>query len=195
MIVYGIALYRSGDNDVAQPYLYEGLRGAWDIQVVPHVLFGCMKIAMLIVDMDHREKGIEVLAFLHDNPMPPVVGKLPVKRLLDRLAGELPAATFEAAIERGRHMQLNTVIELCMDVLRPDSPLFQDIQPSISPLTKREMEVLRLIVAGLTNQQIATQLVVSVSTVKKHNYNIFGKLGVKTRTQAIIRSRELKLVQ
>ena len=62
------------------------------------------------------------------------------------------------------------------------------------PLTPREEEVLGLIAAGLTNREIAEQLVVSPETVKKHTGNIYGKLGVSNRTQAVARARELDLL-
>jgi LuxR family maltose regulon positive regulatory protein len=55
----------------------------------------------------------------------------------------------------------------------------------IEPLSDREIEVLRLIQAGLNNQQIADQLVISVSTVKTHINNLYGKMGVHSRTQAV----------
>lgn len=67
-------------------------------------------------------------------------------------------------------------------------------QPLIEPLTDRELEVLHLLAEGLTNSQIADQIVVSVGTVKSHNYNIFGKLGVKNRVQAIKHAQELNLI-
>jgi LuxR family maltose regulon positive regulatory protein len=71
------------------------------------------------------------------------------------------------------------------------------IQPSmqllIEPLTSREMEVLKLIEAGQSNQEIAEQLVISMPTVKRHISNIYAKLGVKSRTQAIAIGKELKL--
>jgi len=63
----------------------------------------------------------------------------------------------------------------------------------VEPLTAREMEALQLICQGLTNQAIAEKLVVTISTVKKHNYSLFGKLGVANRAQAIIRARQLGL--
>jgi LuxR family maltose regulon positive regulatory protein len=67
--------------------------------------------------------------------------------------------------------------------------------PSLSePLTEREMEVLRLLAAGLTNREIAGRLVVSPETVKKHGANIYGKLGAGNRTQAVARARELDLL-
>ncbi len=64
----------------------------------------------------------------------------------------------------------------------------------VEPLTARELEVLRLIAAGDSNQAIAKKLVITVSAVKKHTGNIFGKLNVNSRTQAVARARQLKLL-
>lgn len=62
------------------------------------------------------------------------------------------------------------------------------------PLSERELEVLHLMAAGWSNQQIADKLVISLRTVKKHVENIHGKLGVQSRTQAAARARELHLL-
>ena len=62
------------------------------------------------------------------------------------------------------------------------------------PLSSRELEVLDLIAAGLTNQQIAARLYVSPHTVKSHARNIYAKLGVSSRTQAIAKGRALGLL-
>jgi LuxR family maltose regulon positive regulatory protein len=67
-------------------------------------------------------------------------------------------------------------------------------QPLIEPLSERELEVLRRVAAGYSNQEIAQDLVLAVSTVKKHINNIYGKLGVGSRTQAVARARELELL-
>ena len=64
-------------------------------------------------------------------------------------------------------------------------------QSLIDPLSERELEVLRLIAEGVTNSEIAEQLVVAVSTVKRHASNIFSKLAVTNRTQAVARAREI----
>jgi LuxR family maltose regulon positive regulatory protein len=64
----------------------------------------------------------------------------------------------------------------------------------IEPLSERELEVLRLLAAGLSNREIATELFLAVGTVKKHTSNIYGKLSVHKRTQAVARARELGLV-
>jgi LuxR family maltose regulon positive regulatory protein len=67
-------------------------------------------------------------------------------------------------------------------------------QALVEPLTEREMEVLRLIAAGLSNREIGDELVVAVSTVKSHINHIYGKLDVKNRTQAVARARTLGLL-
>jgi LuxR family maltose regulon positive regulatory protein len=64
----------------------------------------------------------------------------------------------------------------------------------VEPLTRRELEVLRLIADGLKNPEIADHLVISVATVKRHVTNIYGKLGVSRRVQAIARAQDLGLL-
>jgi LuxR family transcriptional regulator, maltose regulon positive regulatory protein len=66
--------------------------------------------------------------------------------------------------------------------------------PLVEPLTGREMEVLRLIGEGYSNDDIASALVISLNTVKKHASNVYGKLGVHNRTQAVVRAQELGLL-
>ena len=62
------------------------------------------------------------------------------------------------------------------------------------PLTPRELEVLRLIATGLSNQEICARLFLALDTVKGHNRRIFEKLQVQRRTEAIARARELGLI-
>jgi LuxR family maltose regulon positive regulatory protein len=64
----------------------------------------------------------------------------------------------------------------------------------IEPLSDREIEVLQLIAEGLTNQEIASRLFLSLNTVKVHTRNINGKLGVHTRTQAVAMGRALGIL-
>jgi LuxR family maltose regulon positive regulatory protein len=68
------------------------------------------------------------------------------------------------------------------------------LAPLVEPLSERELEVLNRIANGLSNQEIADDLVVAVSTIKTHINNIYSKLDVKSRTQAIARARELRLI-
>jgi LuxR family maltose regulon positive regulatory protein len=65
----------------------------------------------------------------------------------------------------------------------------------VDPLTERELEVLQLLAEGLSNKEIAERLIVAPSTVKQHLKNIYSKLDVHSRTQAVARGRELALLQ
>lgn len=64
----------------------------------------------------------------------------------------------------------------------------------VEPLSMRELEVLHLIAEGMSNKEIATSLYLSVGTVKVHSRNIYGKLGVRNRTQAVARAQTLGIL-
>lgn len=61
-------------------------------------------------------------------------------------------------------------------------------------ISKRELEVLQLMQQGLSNKEIADTLFVSLNTIKTHTSNLFDKLEVSRRTQAIVKAKELKLI-
>ncbi|MDM7999515.1 MAG: LuxR C-terminal-related transcriptional regulator [Dehalococcoidia bacterium] len=68
------------------------------------------------------------------------------------------------------------------------------VKPAMEPITARELEVLRLLAAGASNRQIAEELVLVTGTVKAHLLNIYRKLDVHNRTQAVARARQLNLI-
>ncbi len=72
-----------------------------------------------------------------------------------------------------------------------------DVRPQgdlVEPRSDREIEVLKLIAQGSTNQKITQELVLSLHTVKTHASDNYGKLGVKNRTEAVARARLLGLL-
>ncbi len=71
----------------------------------------------------------------------------------------------------------------------PNTELIAELE-----LSKRELEILDLMAQGLSNEEIAARLFVSLSTVKSHNQNLFVKLDVKRRTQAIEKAKRLRLI-
>ena len=64
----------------------------------------------------------------------------------------------------------------------------------LSALSEREIEVLRLVTLGMSNREIAEQLIISPGTAKSHIHNLCGKLGVRNRTEAAMKGKELGLV-
>lgn len=79
---------------------------------------------------------------------------------------------------------------------KTESPLFERNVRAIEALrvSKREYQVLELIAAGHSNQEIANKLFVSLNTVKTHVSHLYDKLGVSRRTQAVDKARDLRLI-
>ena len=100
-------------------------------------------------------------------------------------------ARMQSAVPRYVSTLLSAFGEPQNPTLPPSSPR----QGSLTePLTEREREVLRLLLAGASNREIARRLVLSVNTVKRHVYNLCSKLGVQSRAQAIARARNFNLL-
>jgi ATP/maltotriose-dependent transcriptional regulator MalT len=95
------------------------------------------------------------------------------------------------------HKLLNYVDKLLAafsQLAEPQSKIYDLKSASVEPLSQRELEVLRLIAQGLTNDEIGKRLFLALDTVKGHNRRIYDKLQVQRRTEAIARARELGLL-
>jgi len=79
-------------------------------------------------------------------------------------------------------------------MVEPQSKIRNQQSTMVEPLSERELEVLRLVAQGLTNNEISQRLVLALSTVKGHNLRIFGKLQAQNRSEAVRRARELGLL-
>ena len=117
----------------------------------------------------------------------------PIHALLAQLQAGLPDRD---AADRIDHAYLGTLLRACGKANSAPSPKqVAATRPVLAePLTDRELEVLRLIAAGKSNQRIAHDLVVALDTVKKHVTHVLGKLGAANRTEAAARARELGLI-
>jgi len=113
-----------------------------------------------------------------------------VRTFLDE--GEPMARLLRQAISEG--IAPNYAVRLLADFDAEVDPTPPAMDALVEPLTERELEVLRLIAAGLSNSDIADELFIAVSTVKSHVNHIYGKLDVDNRVQAINRARALELL-
>lgn len=133
-----------------------------------------------------------------------------VQLLLDTLALAEPGGFVRLFIDEGRPMALllsqaeasgrmPDYIRKLLAVWKTeqqsaDASHSSSVQPPIEPLSERELEVLRLIAQGLSNQEISERLFLALDTVKGHNRKLFGKLQVQRRTEAVARAHELGLL-
>lgn len=101
--------------------------------------------------------------------------------LKDSSSGELIAAIRN--VHQGRSsLHPDIALKVIQELKKPPA----NLPPTEEPLTEREVEVLRLVARGLSNQDIADQLVISERTVRAHISNILGKLHLANRTQAAL---------
>lgn len=154
----------------------------WELQV--------LEVAAL-AGLERGDEALAVLTAVLSAALPEKVlrifwmGGQPVRALLQKLNNRRPAPDAIMKSFIGEALAL-------FDQTAPAAP--RNILLDIEPLTGRETEILRLIELGLTNKTIADRLVISMATVKKHISNIFLKLDVQNRTQALSRAREYQLL-
>jgi ATP/maltotriose-dependent transcriptional regulator MalT len=147
--------------------------------------------ALVLAHEGESVRAAELLGLIFTHPASPT-GWLEnwglLTELRARLTAELGMDGYAAAWQRGSELELQTVVE---DLLLTDGSARQ---PLAEPLTPRELDVLRLIADGLSNHDIAATLVVGEGTVRTHVYNLCHKLGVRNRTSAVARARELHIL-
>jgi LuxR family maltose regulon positive regulatory protein len=112
-----------------------------------------------------------------------------IRSFVDR--GRLLAPLLRQAISRGISPEYAGKL---LTIIEAEEQQKQKAKGGEMLLSKRELEILRLLAEGLSNQQIADKLVISYSTTKNHIHNILEKLNVQRRTQAVAQARELKLL-
>jgi LuxR family maltose regulon positive regulatory protein len=114
----------------------------------------------------------------------------PMAELLERLIASGEGGRMKRYIHRLR-------LAFSQTAKREDSALHsssRSAQPLVEPLSERELEILELVAAGKSNEEIAQTLIIALGTVKKHINNIYGKLGVHSRTQALVQAKALNLL-
>jgi predicted ATPase/DNA-binding CsgD family transcriptional regulator len=198
LIVLGNATCALGEYPESRRYFCEALkmaREAWFY--TPYLLVG---IASLLAELGQKERALSLLALVLHHSAHFGMGKHIGTRLRARLEADLPPETFTTASERARALDLDATVNALLEEF---SQSVQEVVPSPSQsigrdpaanLNEREREILRLIADGLSTREVAQELFLTVGTVRWYLKQIYGKLYVHSRTQAINRARELNLL-
>jgi predicted ATPase/DNA-binding CsgD family transcriptional regulator len=182
----GEVAYQAGAAGLAAHHFREALDIADRINFIPLLLSVLIDIGALMLTNDLETRGFELLRLVHDHPASNQQQQKKAASLLksSSTSNDAPIPDFETTIITLRTELLDFV---------PVSPAAAE-SVLIDPLTDREVEVLHLVVQGLSNPAIAEQLFISVGTVKAHTNRIYGKLGVTNRVEAVTKAQELSLL-
>jgi predicted ATPase/DNA-binding CsgD family transcriptional regulator len=196
----GRAACAQGDYWEAGRQIHEALHIADDIQFLPLTLSVLASAGELFLHTGRPEPAAELLALVAHHPAGEREALERARRLLDQCEAGLDAARFASAVRRAEAGDLAWAVTAAQAQLAAIAAEVAVTLPEpaeqslVEPLTPREMQVLGLIAAGLSNSAIAEELVLAVGTVKWYTGQIYGKLGVSNRTQAVARARELGLL-
>lgn len=205
----GVTACGRGAYAEARQAFSQALTIASDIRYIPLILTLLTNASELLLHAGSPEWAVELLVFTLRHPASDRETNDRAQHLLIRGEAACTSDVFASATQRGQLADLDTVVARLLVELAaleaqaitgssagpvsasPGLPVSQSL---VEPLTEREREVLQLIADGLSNQAIADELVISVGTVKWYTRQIYGKLGVQTRTQAVARARAVGLL-
>ncbi|MCA9873517.1 MAG: tetratricopeptide repeat protein [Anaerolineales bacterium] len=200
----GLAAGFLHEDEAAQGYFARALQVAHQLHLVPLTLSILTSAGEWWRRAGQPQRGAELLALVQHHPRADQITRDRAAAGLAATQDELTAVQFSAVQRRAAENtgSLETVIAALQVEwgvsARDDSPRIKDAAEAmpemlVEPLTQREQEVVRLIADGLSNQEIAAELVIAVGTVKAHASHIYRKLGVKNRAQTAVRAVELGL--
>lgn len=194
-----------GDYPAASQNCWKALQIALSIQYIP-VLLQLLTIAgELCYAVQNQTTGLEILALVANHASSNHASRTAVQQFLaQHHVAELPSLPTEYDLQNTESLlQMATKLEwvlLEIEEVHRTKPELSSLhmraaeQPLLDPLSRRELEVLSCIAAGLQNREIADRLVVSLNTVKTHINNIYSKLSVTNRVQAVTQARELGIL-
>jgi LuxR family maltose regulon positive regulatory protein len=178
------------DLHVLQEFLTREIHTAEDSENIARLIELHLLQSLAWHAMNHLSKARESLMNALETGMPGGYVRLfvdegdPVKKMLNRLSGDL----------RDRP-QIVSYVTRILSAFESVARKPKQVDGLVEPLTEREMEVLRYIAEGCSNPEIARRLFVSPNTLKAHSQNIFMKLNVHNRLQAVNKARELGLME
>lgn len=196
-----VATHRHGE---ARRRLQRALKIAAEMKFVPLQLSILIEVAELMLKTDQQTEGNRLLQLAHDHPASNRIAQERARQTMQRYDVAVrnePQGPDEHVHE---DVELETVVRKLIVTLEiPQVEAGPPAEPAsmravdetlVEPLTERQRQVLELLAEGLSNKEIAERLVLTVGTVKWHTNQLYGKLAVQSRTQAVARARELGLL-
>ena len=198
-----IAAYQE-EYESSLQYILEAVKIMYDSKQGIFLYWNLFNLAESFRRTGDNERAAQIAAFILSHKDDPETHQY-VRPRLEAYQADMKPEVYARAVQAGESTDLDTLIQgLWAEFSRQTEPAAQGAAPQARPssgslslveeLSARELEVLASVAAGLSNQEIARKLVVTVGTVKKHVHNIFGKLQVSSRTQAVARARELGIL-
>ena len=189
--VSSLAACGQGDYTAADHHLGKAFHLVDNMLGLPGIL-SCLPIrATILAHNGDRTRAVELLAlaFTHLPEAAAWMKKWPhLDRLMAELQFDLGMDVYADFWQRGSRIDIAIVTTELREMYLIDKQLSQ---PLVDPLTNRELEILRLVAEGHSNPHIADSLILSLGTIKWYTSQIYSKLGVKNRTQAVRRAQEL----
>ena len=190
-----VATAQARTND-ATFYFHQALATNLVSEAPPVILATLVGLAELLAYQGYLERAIELLGLALIHSATHADTRHLAQNLLDELEAELPEDLFEAAFKQGQNHDLEVVVAILLDELANNIGQVPQraVQELDEPLTKTEIEVLRLMDSMLSYPEIAARRNVSLNTIKTHRSNVYSKLSVHSRAEAVQKARDFHLI-
>jgi predicted ATPase/DNA-binding CsgD family transcriptional regulator len=190
--VMGYAAQAQGDYQVALRYFLRSLEESLDLKLERFLLYAAYGAARALTALGDLER-----AFAFDTVAYHFFTILPGQFFGIQFEHDLSADRFEEIRERSKTIEPKPILERLLNELAATLSglaISEVSQSATDLLTEREVEILQRVSVGMSNRDIAEALFLSTGTVKWYLSQIYSKLGVNSRTQAVARAREMQLI-
>lgn len=195
----GETAFLQGEGNHAASYLREALQIAHEMAWTPLILTILVSVAQLLQAAGESAHSLALLKLVVHQPAAEHQTRRRAQTLIDTYVPADSELSFTESAKPDDLAKTVSKIYLMLSTLDFEkipatSIVEKKEQPLVEPLTQRELEVLQQMAEGLTNQEIAERLIVAIGTVKSYTSQIYGKLGVRNRMEAVARAKEIALI-